>query len=213
MMYIYGVAQDLPWSEGSFWLWSGSVSNFSVMYALSKPLFFCTPLLFARGLWWWFLCFGSLGQQIVKVGNQFKVMCLAVQPNDPEVFLCGGYSAEVKAWDARTCKVSCISSLQHRRPIPVRPGFKLYLFSLKYFRNGNNRWGLHFWDYSIWHSRQALSNTQFDICSQVWSLAVAVRHRESSELTALSRHANLHCGALHPFWLEFRLACSQLPSH
>ncbi|XP_041711509.2 WD repeat-containing protein 25 isoform X2 [Coregonus clupeaformis] len=45
------------------------------------------------------------GQQIVKVGNQFKVMCLAVQPNDPEVFLCGGYSAEVKAWDARTCKV------------------------------------------------------------------------------------------------------------
>lgn len=49
--------------------------------------------------------FASSGQQIVKVGNQFKVMCLAVQPNDPEVFLCGGYSAEVKAWDARTCKV------------------------------------------------------------------------------------------------------------
>ncbi|XP_071183139.1 WD repeat-containing protein 25 isoform X1 [Salvelinus alpinus] len=45
------------------------------------------------------------GQQIVKVGNQFKVMCLAVQPDDPEVFLCGGYSSEVKAWDARTCKV------------------------------------------------------------------------------------------------------------
>ncbi|XP_014065448.1 WD repeat-containing protein 25 isoform X4 [Salmo salar] len=45
------------------------------------------------------------GQQIVKVGNQFKVMCLAVQPDNPEVFLCGGYSAEVKAWDARTCKV------------------------------------------------------------------------------------------------------------
>ncbi|XP_029569919.1 WD repeat-containing protein 25 isoform X1 [Salmo trutta] len=45
------------------------------------------------------------GQQIVKVGNQFKVMCLAVQPDDPEVFLCGGYSTEVKAWDARTCKV------------------------------------------------------------------------------------------------------------
>lgn len=52
--------------------------------------------------------FGSSGQQIVKVGNQFKVMCLAVQPDNPEVFLCGGYSAEVKAWDARTCKVSCI---------------------------------------------------------------------------------------------------------
>ncbi|KAL0969608.1 hypothetical protein UPYG_G00229740 [Umbra pygmaea] len=45
------------------------------------------------------------GQQIVKVGNEFKVMCLAVHPSDPEVFLCGGYSTEVKAWDIRTCKV------------------------------------------------------------------------------------------------------------
>uniref|UniRef100_A0A8C7PIV5 Uncharacterized protein n=1 Tax=Oncorhynchus mykiss TaxID=8022 RepID=A0A8C7PIV5_ONCMY len=26
------------------------------------------------------------------------------RPNDPEVFLSGGYSAEVKAWDAHTCK-------------------------------------------------------------------------------------------------------------
>ncbi|XP_010877834.2 WD repeat-containing protein 25 [Esox lucius] len=45
------------------------------------------------------------GQPIAKVGNQFKVMCLAIQPDNPEVFLCGGYSAEVKAWDSRTCKV------------------------------------------------------------------------------------------------------------
>ncbi|XP_063039517.1 WD repeat-containing protein 25 isoform X2 [Engraulis encrasicolus] len=45
------------------------------------------------------------GSEIVKVGNQFKVTCLAVQPADPEVFLCGGFSPEVKAWDARSSKM------------------------------------------------------------------------------------------------------------
>ncbi|XP_062326448.1 WD repeat-containing protein 25 [Osmerus eperlanus] len=48
------------------------------------------------------------GQQIVKVGTQFRVMCLAVQPSDPDVFLCGGYSPEVKAWDSRTGKVESV---------------------------------------------------------------------------------------------------------
>ncbi|XP_018619592.1 WD repeat-containing protein 25 [Scleropages formosus] len=46
------------------------------------------------------------GQQIVKMRNQFKVTCLAVQPSDPSVFLCGGFSPEVKAWDTRACKVA-----------------------------------------------------------------------------------------------------------
>ncbi|KAG5857499.1 hypothetical protein ANANG_G00020100 [Anguilla anguilla] len=45
------------------------------------------------------------GQEVVGVNNQFKVTCLALQPSDPHVFLCGGFSPEVKAWDTRTCKV------------------------------------------------------------------------------------------------------------
>ncbi|XP_071752937.2 WD repeat-containing protein 25 [Centroberyx gerrardi] len=45
------------------------------------------------------------GQQIVKVDNQFKIMCVAPHPSDREVFLCGGYSSVVKAWDSRICKV------------------------------------------------------------------------------------------------------------
>lgn len=45
------------------------------------------------------------GQQIVKVDNQFKVMCVALQPSNPEVFLCGGYSSLIQAWDSRSCKV------------------------------------------------------------------------------------------------------------
>ncbi|XP_054651802.1 WD repeat-containing protein 25 isoform X2 [Dunckerocampus dactyliophorus] len=45
------------------------------------------------------------GQQTVKSDNQFKVMCVASHPSNPEVFLCGGYSSLVKAWDSRCCKV------------------------------------------------------------------------------------------------------------
>ncbi|KAM4624854.1 WD repeat-containing protein 25 [Polymixia lowei] len=45
------------------------------------------------------------GQQIVKVENQFKVMCVALQPSDCKVFLCGGHSSAVKAWDSRIGKV------------------------------------------------------------------------------------------------------------
>ncbi|XP_026195698.1 WD repeat-containing protein 25 [Anabas testudineus] len=45
------------------------------------------------------------GQQIVKVENQFKVTCAVLHPSNPEVFLCGGYSSMVKAWDTRSCKM------------------------------------------------------------------------------------------------------------
>ncbi|XP_076835312.1 WD repeat-containing protein 25 [Brachyhypopomus gauderio] len=44
------------------------------------------------------------GQVIIKMENQFKVTCLAIQPMDPSVVLCGGFSDEVKAWDSRICK-------------------------------------------------------------------------------------------------------------
>ncbi|XP_058255632.1 WD repeat-containing protein 25 [Hemibagrus wyckioides] len=45
------------------------------------------------------------GQAVARVDNQFKVTCLAFQPSDPALFLCGGFSSEVKAWDFRTCKM------------------------------------------------------------------------------------------------------------
>ncbi|XP_051244435.1 WD repeat-containing protein 25 isoform X1 [Dicentrarchus labrax] len=45
------------------------------------------------------------GQQVVKLNNQFKVMCVVLHPSNPDVFLCGGYSSVVKAWDSRSCKV------------------------------------------------------------------------------------------------------------
>lgn len=35
-------------------------------------------------------------------------MCVVPHPCSPEVFLCGGYSSVVKAWDSRSCKVRLI---------------------------------------------------------------------------------------------------------
>ncbi|XP_052009456.1 WD repeat-containing protein 25 [Xyrauchen texanus] len=45
------------------------------------------------------------GKTVVKMENEFKVGCVAPRPSDPDVFLCGGFSSEVKAWDTRSCKV------------------------------------------------------------------------------------------------------------
>nr|XP_061799025.1 WD repeat-containing protein 25-like [Nerophis lumbriciformis] len=45
------------------------------------------------------------GQRIVKADNQFKVMCVVPHPTNPEVFMCGGYSSMVNAWDSRCCKI------------------------------------------------------------------------------------------------------------
>lgn len=49
------------------------------------------------------------GQAVVTCDSQFRVMCVAVHPSSPEVFLCGGYSSTVKAWDSRCCKVKPIN--------------------------------------------------------------------------------------------------------
>ncbi|KAF4101802.1 WD repeat-containing protein 25 [Onychostoma macrolepis] len=44
------------------------------------------------------------GKTIAQMENGFKVCCVAPRPSDPDVFLCGGFSPEVRAWDARCCK-------------------------------------------------------------------------------------------------------------
>ncbi|CAN9502053.1 unnamed protein product [Ophioblennius macclurei] len=45
------------------------------------------------------------GQPAVNVDTTFRVMCVAALPSHPEVFLCGGHSPAIKAWDSRCCKV------------------------------------------------------------------------------------------------------------
>ncbi|MGH0182502.1 UNVERIFIED_CONTAM: hypothetical protein FKN15_027244 [Acipenser sinensis] len=48
------------------------------------------------------------GQRLAELRNEFRVCCLALQPRDPHVFLCGGFSSEVKAWDCRSCQVNIL---------------------------------------------------------------------------------------------------------
>uniref|UniRef100_A0A3B1JJU5 WD repeat domain 25 n=1 Tax=Astyanax mexicanus TaxID=7994 RepID=A0A3B1JJU5_ASTMX len=50
---------------------------------------------------------------VTEVETGFKVTCLAFQPSDPSVFLCGGFSAEVKAWDSRSCQLNFMFHLNY----------------------------------------------------------------------------------------------------
>ncbi|CAL8285070.1 unnamed protein product [Lota lota] len=59
------------------------------------------------------------GQQLVKVDNQFKVMCVALQPSDEHVFLCGGYSPVVKAWDTRASKAVKVYSASIQQTLAI----------------------------------------------------------------------------------------------
>ncbi|KAG2457691.1 WDR25 protein, partial [Polypterus senegalus] len=54
------------------------------------------------------------GQQLGKLRNEFKITCLSFLPGDHNIFVCGGFSPEVKAWDTRIGKVSVIRSYKAR---------------------------------------------------------------------------------------------------
>ncbi|XP_009557446.2 WD repeat-containing protein 25 [Cuculus canorus] len=45
------------------------------------------------------------GKQIFSIKNEFRISALKFHPAESNVFLCGGFSPEVKAWDIRTSKV------------------------------------------------------------------------------------------------------------
>ncbi|ETE64740.1 WD repeat-containing protein 25, partial [Ophiophagus hannah] len=44
------------------------------------------------------------GTQLFSSRNEFRISTLTFHPLDPNVFLCGGFSPEVKAWDIRSSK-------------------------------------------------------------------------------------------------------------
>ncbi|XP_040830992.1 WD repeat-containing protein 25 isoform X1 [Ochotona curzoniae] len=45
------------------------------------------------------------GTQLFSGRSDFRITTLKFYPNDPSIFLCGGFSSEIKAWDVRTGKV------------------------------------------------------------------------------------------------------------
>ncbi|XP_048342465.1 WD repeat-containing protein 25 [Sphaerodactylus townsendi] len=44
------------------------------------------------------------GAQVFSGRSEFRIGTLKFHPADPNVFICGGFSPEVKAWDIRMCK-------------------------------------------------------------------------------------------------------------
>lgn len=49
--------------------------------------------------------FCIVGTQLFSGRSDFRITTLKFYPNDPSIFLCGGFSSEIKAWDVRTGKV------------------------------------------------------------------------------------------------------------
>ncbi|XP_026705302.1 WD repeat-containing protein 25 isoform X2 [Athene cunicularia] len=45
------------------------------------------------------------GKQIFSSKNEFRISALKFHPTESNIFICGGFSSEVKAWDIRTSKL------------------------------------------------------------------------------------------------------------
>ncbi|XP_072424606.1 WD repeat-containing protein 25 [Chiloscyllium punctatum] len=70
-------------------------------------------------------------KQIISVRNECQVTCLAFNPENQNIFLSGGFSSTVRAWDTRTCKVvnEYSAGIQQTLDILFLPGGKEFLTS------------------------------------------------------------------------------------
>ena len=178
---------------------------------IQTVIFSRTPLLFARGLWWWFLCLLPQDSRSWRWGTNSRWCAWQCSPT--------------------TLKCSCVGVTAQRSrpgtPVPARSAASLLssTVGLSLLDLDSNSicflWNTFVMETidEVYTFGTILSGTLGRLCQTLnlifvprsdFSLWLSVTE---SHLTALSRHANLQCGALHPFWHEFRLACSQLPSH
>nr|XP_020649246.1 WD repeat-containing protein 25 [Pogona vitticeps]XP_020649247.1 WD repeat-containing protein 25 [Pogona vitticeps] len=71
------------------------------------------------------------GTQTFSIRNEFRISTLMFHPLDPNIFICGGFSPEVKAWDMRSSKVIKVykAAVQQTLDIMFLPGGKEFLTS------------------------------------------------------------------------------------
>ncbi|XP_051869784.1 WD repeat-containing protein 25 isoform X1 [Pristis pectinata] len=71
------------------------------------------------------------GKQVISFCNEFQITCLAFSPTNQNVFLSGGFSSTVKAWDTRSCKVvnEYSAGIQQTLDILFLPGGTEFLTS------------------------------------------------------------------------------------
>ncbi|XP_048392984.1 WD repeat-containing protein 25 isoform X1 [Stegostoma tigrinum] len=70
-------------------------------------------------------------KQIISVHNECQVTCLAFNPENQNIFLSGGFSSTVRAWDTRNCKVvnEYSAGIQQTLDILFLPGGREFLTS------------------------------------------------------------------------------------
>ncbi|KAM9294037.1 WD repeat-containing protein 25 [Gastrophryne carolinensis] len=71
------------------------------------------------------------GKDLLKANNEWKIGAVRFHPNDPNAFICAGFSSTMKAWDVRTNKVIHVykAAVQQHFDILFLPGGKEFLSS------------------------------------------------------------------------------------
>ncbi|XP_066468343.1 WD repeat-containing protein 25 [Tiliqua scincoides] len=100
------------------------------------------------------------GTQIFSSISKFRISTLKFHPLDPNIFICGGFSPEVKAWDIRTSKVIKVykATVQQTLDIMFLPGGKEFLTSTDAVSQDSADRTIIAWDF---HTAAKISNQIF----------------------------------------------------
>ncbi|XP_020862998.1 WD repeat-containing protein 25 [Phascolarctos cinereus] len=100
------------------------------------------------------------GTQLLSCKNEFRISTVKFNPNEPNVFLCGGFSPEIKAWDMRSCKVIKVykASVQQTLDILFLRGGNEFLSSTDSVSRDSADRTIIAWDF---HSAAKVSNQIF----------------------------------------------------
>uniref|UniRef100_A0A7M4EUE3 Anaphase-promoting complex subunit 4-like WD40 domain-containing protein n=1 Tax=Crocodylus porosus TaxID=8502 RepID=A0A7M4EUE3_CROPO len=100
------------------------------------------------------------GAQVFTSKNESRISTLKFHPSDPNIFICGGFGPEVKAWDIRTCKVIKVykAAVQQTLDVLFLPEGKEFLTSTDAVSRDSADRTIIAWDF---HSAAKISNQIF----------------------------------------------------
>ncbi|XP_074852611.1 WD repeat-containing protein 25 isoform X2 [Carettochelys insculpta] len=100
------------------------------------------------------------GTQVFSSKNEFRVSTLKFHVSEPNLFVCGGFSPEVKAWDIRNCKVikTYKAAVQQTLDVLFLPEGKEFLTSTDAVSRDSADRTIIAWDF---HSAAKISNQIF----------------------------------------------------
>ncbi|XP_067411270.1 WD repeat-containing protein 25 [Emydura macquarii macquarii] len=100
------------------------------------------------------------GTQVFSSKNEFRISTLKFHLSEPNIFICGGFSPEVKAWDIRNCKVIKVykAAVQQTLDVLFLPEGKEFLTSTDAVSRDSADRTIIAWDF---HSAAKISNQIF----------------------------------------------------